>query len=116
MHRAEGGAAPNTSNEDGRALRGVRQGVGQSSVNKTEGSADCVTQEQSSVKGRAELKAKADKLCFFTFIHFVILFYTKFAFFFWDAVIENRSGLRPSGGGLRPKMGRSQYVKISPAM
>ena len=38
------------------------------------------------------------------------------AFCFWDAVIENLSGLRPIGGGLRPKMGRSQYVKISPGL
>ena len=29
-------------------------------------------------------------------------------------MIENLAGLRPSGKGLRPKMGRSQYVKISP--
>ena len=47
-----------------RALRGVRQGVGQSSMNKTEGRADCVIQEQSSVNGKVELNAKADKLCF----------------------------------------------------
>ena len=74
MQRAEGRAGRTTSNEEGRALRGVRQGVGQSSVNKTEGSADCVTQEQSSVKGRAELKAKANKLCF---LHsFILSFYS----------------------------------------
>ena len=74
-------------------------------------------QEQGSAKGRAELKAKADKLCFFfTFFHFpFISFCMKVYVFFWDAVIENLSGLRPSGAGLRPKMGRSQYVKISPA-
>ena len=33
---------------------------------------------------------------------------------FWDAVIENPAGLRPSARGLRHKMGRSQYVKIAP--
>ena len=31
-------------------------------MNKTEGRADGMTQEQSSVEGRAELKAKADSL------------------------------------------------------
>ena len=30
----------------------------------------------------------------------------------WDAVLEISRGLRPKGRGLRPKMGRSQYVKI----
>ena len=29
-------------------------------------------------------------------------------------MIENSARLRPSGRGLRPKMGRTQYVKISP--
>ena len=35
-------------------------------------------------------------------------------FFLWDAVIENSVGLRPSGEGMRPKMRRNQYLKISP--
>ena len=29
-------------------------------------------------------------------------------------MIENEAGLQPSGVGLRPKMGGSQHVKISP--
>ena len=64
-----------TSSEEGSALRGARQGVGQSSVNKTEGRAGRVTQEQSSVKGRVELKAMAD---FVFFLHPFIftLFYS----------------------------------------
>ena len=84
---------------------------------RAEGMADSVTQEQSSVEGRAELKAKAEELCFFfaSLPVFPYLFLHESAFFFWGAVIENLSGLRPSGGGLRPKMGRSQHVKISPA-
>ena len=65
------------------------------------------------MKGRVEGKAKANKLLYFTFIHFpLILSYINSRFFFWDAVIEKPSGLRPSRGGLRPEMGRSQYVKI----
>ena len=31
-------------------------------------------------------------------------------------MIENSVGRRPSERGLRPKMGRSQYVKISPGI
>ena len=75
-------------------MRGARQGVGQSSVNK--GRTNCVTQEQSSVEGKAELRAKADKLCFFyvcSFFPSPIL--RKSAFCFRDAVIENPSGLVP---------------------
>ena len=53
------------TSEQVRALRGARQGIGQSSVNKADGRTDCVTHEQSSVEGRAEVKAKVDKLCFF---------------------------------------------------
>ena len=34
---------------------------------------------------------------------------------FGDAVFENPMGLRASGERLRPKMGHSQYVEISPA-
>ena len=83
-------------------------------MNKAEGRADCVTLEQSSVDGRAEAKAKADKLLFYIRSFFSSFILHESAFCFWDAVIENPSGLRPSGGGLRPKMGRSQHVKISP--
>ena len=42
-------------------MHGARQGVGKSSVNKMEGRAVCITQEQSSIKGRVELKV-ADEL------------------------------------------------------
>ena len=75
-HRAEDRAGRTTGSEEGRALRGARQGVGQSSVNKTEGRADCVTQEQSSVKGRVELKAMADKLCFLHPLNFTLFYST----------------------------------------
>ena len=50
------------------ALRGSRQGEEQSSVSKTDDIADCMTQEQGSVEGRTELKAKADKLFLHSFI------------------------------------------------
>ena len=40
-----------------------RQDVRQNSVNKAESMADSVIQGQSSVEGRAEVKAKAVKLC-----------------------------------------------------
>ena len=41
----EGRAGRSTSSEEDRALRGARQSVGQSSVNKEDGRVDCVTQE-----------------------------------------------------------------------
>ena len=65
------------------------------------------------MEGRAELKVKTDLLLFY--IHLLSPYFTphESAFFFWDAAIENPSELRPSGWGLRSKMGRSQYVKIS---
>ena len=49
-------------------MRGARHDAGQSSVNKLEGRADCMAQEQSSVGGRAELKAKV-----ISFLHSVVL-------------------------------------------
>ena len=57
----EGIPEQTASSEEGRALRGARQGVGQSSVKKAEGRADCVTRKQISVKGRAEVKARTGK-------------------------------------------------------
>ena len=77
-------------------MREARQGVGQSNLNRVEGRTDCATQEQSCVEGRAELKANADNLCFFfTFFLFIPYFILhEIAFSFWDAVIENPSGLR----------------------
>ena len=78
----EGRSGRATGSEEGRALRGARQGVGQNSVNKVEGRTDRVTPEQSSVEGRAELRARADNSVFFiTFIHFSsILFCMKLVF------------------------------------
>ena len=81
-------------------------------MNRAEGMADSVTQEQlscpgdsyqSSVGDRAELKGKAA----FASLHFPLIFLHESAFFLWDAVIKNPSGLRLSRRGLRPKMGRS---------
>ena len=46
-------------------------------MNKAEGRADFVTQEQISVEGRAELKAKAGELCFF----YILLFFTYFTLY-----------------------------------
>ena len=66
----EGRSGRATGSEEGRALRGARQGVGQNSVNKVEGRTDRVTPEQSSVEGRAELRGGLITLFFFTFIHF----------------------------------------------
>ena len=76
----EGRAGRTTSSEVDRALPGARQGEGQISVNKAEGRSDCVTQEQSSVEGRAELKAEADKLAFYILLFFLILFCMKARF------------------------------------
>ena len=84
-------------------------------MNRAEGRADFVAQERNSVESRAELKAKADRQTL-VFLHSFSPYFIlhESAFFFWDAVIENPSWLRPSGERLRPKMGRSQYAKISP--
>ena len=78
-------------------------------MDKVEGRADCVTQEQCSVDGRAELKAKTGKPCFLHYYIFLYLILHESTFFFWNTVIENPSGLCPSGvcvcvggGGLRP--------------
>ena len=51
---------------------------------RAEGMADSVTQEQSSVEGRAELKAKAEELCFFLhhFMFSLIFFCMKVRFSF----------------------------------
>ena len=53
--------------------------------------------------------------CIIPFIFNFILICIK-SVFFWDAVVENSAGLRPNGKGLRPKMGRSQNVEISPGI
>ena len=82
--------------------------------NREEGRADCVTQEQSIVEGRADLKPRADERCFFYILSSLLSFYSAWKrVFSWDAVIEDPSGLRPSGVGLRLKMGRSHHLKIS---
>ena len=87
--------------------------MGQNSENKAQGRADGVTKGQNSVEGRAELEAMAYKLLF-TFTHFpLILFCMKARF------LLGRSNLKSVGAasqwrGLRPKMGRSQDVKIFP--
>ena len=52
-------------------------------MNEAEGSADCITQEQSSIEGRAELNVMADNP-FFTFIHFLYFILHESAFFFWE--------------------------------
>ena len=73
-------------------MRGTRQGARQSSVNKSEGRADCVAQEYGSVEDRvaqiawhrntaawrtgSELKGKADKLCYFLHSFIFPLFYS----------------------------------------
>ena len=67
-------------------------------MNKAEGRTDCVAQGQSSVEGSPELKAKADTL-FYTHSFFSSFILHERAFCFWDAVVENPSGLHPSGGG-----------------
>ena len=73
-HSGEGiGTARQGSERQGRAGYGAgrniigqnrRQDVRQSGVNKAEGMADGVTQKQSSVERRAEVKAKAVELYF----------------------------------------------------
>ena len=68
---------------------------------------NCLTQAYGSAEGRIELKARENYSFFIlSFISPYFILHES-TFFFWDAVFENPSGLRPSQGGLRHKMGRS---------
>ena len=84
-------------------MRGARHDAGQSSVNKLEGRADCMAQEQSSVGGRAELKAKV-----ISFLHSVVLpvFYSRRKRVFLVGRSNRKSVGAASqwrGGGVLPK-------------
>ena len=99
----EGRSGRATGSEEGRALRGARQGVGQNSVNKVEGRTDRVTPEQSSVEGRAELRARADNSFFYIHSFFVYFVLHETCFSFGTQKSKIRQGCAPVDGGCVPK-------------